>query len=91
MKSKTTRDFWKLFQQLPKTIQLRAIMTYRRWQTNSYHPSLHFKPVGINLPIYSVRIGYAWRALGLWKGDTITWFWIGSHEEYNQVIKSWRH
>jgi len=56
MKSKTTRDFWKLFQQLPKTIQLRAIMTYRRWQTNPFHPSLHFKPVGINIPIYSVRM-----------------------------------
>jgi hypothetical protein len=25
-------------------------------------------------------------ALGLLEGDTITWFWIGSHAEYDQLI-----
>lgn len=55
-------------------------MTIRVWLSKE-KKNLHFKPVG-NIPIYSVRIGYAWRALRLWKGDTITWFWIGSHEQY---------
>jgi hypothetical protein len=37
-------------------------------------------------PLYSVRIGTNHRALGLLKGDTITWFWIGTHDEYERVI-----
>jgi hypothetical protein len=35
---------------------------------------------------YSIRIGRNWRALGLWKGDTIEWFWIGSHEQYDEEL-----
>ena len=27
-----------------------------------------------------------YRALGLWEGDTITWFWIGSHAEYDTLL-----
>ena len=27
-----------------------------------------------------------WRALGVVEGDHITWFWIGSHSDYEQLI-----
>jgi hypothetical protein len=30
-------------------------------------------------------LGY--RALGLLKGDTVTWFWIGTHDEYERLLK----
>jgi hypothetical protein len=30
-----------------------------------------------------VRIGEHYRAVGLRDGDVIAWFWIGTHEEYN--------
>jgi hypothetical protein len=50
------------------------------------HPGLRFKRVSKNEPIYSVRIGLHYRAVGLVKDDTITWFWIGSHDEYERVI-----
>jgi hypothetical protein len=86
MKSKTTRQFWKLFDRLPKTVQLQAVIAYRRWRQDPYHPGMHFKQVGKKVPVYSVRIGKSWRVLGLLKGDTITWFWIGSHEEYNKLL-----
>ena len=86
MKSKTTREFWKLYDRLPKTIQLQAVIAYRCWRQNPYQPSLHFKKVGKTVPVYSVRIGKNWRALGLLKEDTITWFWIGSHEDYNKLL-----
>jgi len=42
------------------------------------HPSLHFKKVG---PYRSVRVGIAYRALGIEDRDTIVWFWIGNHDE----------
>jgi len=34
-----------------------------------------------------VDIGYHYRALGEKIGDTIEWYWIGSHEDYNNMLK----
>jgi hypothetical protein len=31
-----------------------------------------------------VRIGDHYRALGLREGDIVSWFWIGTHEQYNR-------
>jgi hypothetical protein len=28
------------------------------------------------------------RALGLLKGDTMHWFWIGPHDEYERILRS---
>lgn len=36
--------------------------------------------------LYSVRIGLSYRAVGLLKADTVTWFWIGTHDEYDRLI-----
>ena len=35
--------------------------------------------------IYSVRIGLSYRAVGLYEGDTIIWYWIGSHADYDHL------
>ncbi len=50
-------------------------------------PSLFFKRVKESQPLYSVRIGLAYRAVGLLKADTVTWFWIGTHDDYDPLIK----
>lgn len=34
----------------------------------------------------SVRINRNFRALGIWEGDTLTWYWIGSHHNYERFI-----
>ncbi len=85
MKSVTTERFRKAFENLPKEIQERARKGYNLWKQDSYHPSLHFKQVTIK-PIYSVRIGLSYRALGIKQEETMIWFWIGSHEDYNKLI-----
>ena len=36
--------------------------------------------------IYSVRIGLGYRALGLLEGTVVTWFWIGSHADYDRIL-----
>lgn len=36
--------------------------------------------------IYSIRIGQGYRALGERAGNEITWYWIGSHSEYDKLI-----
>ena len=34
----------------------------------------------------SVRVGIAYRALGVEDSESIVWFWIGSHVEYERLI-----
>ena len=51
------------------------------------HPSLDFKRVGKNVSVYSVRVGIGWRALGLKENDVVVWFWIGSHAEYDRLLR----
>lgn len=87
MKSYVTADFIASFRALPDSVKDQARKSYRLWRANPYHPSLHFKRVHPTEPLYSVRIGLGWRALGLLEDDSITWFWIGSHGEYDRLIK----
>ena len=86
MKSQLTDDFLRCFGRLPEEVRARARRMYRLWQTDPSHPSLRFKRVHSREPVYAVRVGLGWRALGLVEGDTITWFWIGSHAEYDRLI-----
>jgi hypothetical protein len=88
MKSRTNADFWDLFRQLPVEEQDRAKEAYRWWQDNPNHNSLHFKRVSRQYQIYSVRVGLGYRALGLRDGDTVTWYWIGTHAEYDRLLRS---
>jgi hypothetical protein len=36
--------------------------------------------------VYSVRIGLGYRALGILEGSVVTWFWIGSHADYDRLV-----
>jgi hypothetical protein len=56
------------------------------WKENPRHASLNYKQVHSRDPIYSVRIGLAYRAIGVLEDDTMIWFWIGSHEAYNSML-----
>ena len=88
MKSKVLPGFKKAFKGLPKEIKQQAKKAYKRWKQNPFEKSLQFKQIHPTKPIYSVRITLDWRALGIRNPkDLTTWFWIGSHEEYNKLIK----
>lgn len=84
MKSSTTPDFWASFQSLPPEIRSRARTAYRLWQQNPRHPSLRFKKIG---SVWSVRVGGGYRALALLQEGTYFWFWIGTHDEYQRLLK----
>jgi hypothetical protein len=86
VKSKREKEFNKLFSRLPRHIQNQAKEAYRLFKANPYYPSLHFKCIDTQESIYSVRVGRNYRVVGVWKGDTIYWFWIGSHEDYNNLF-----
>lgn len=34
-----------------------------------------------------MKIGMGWRVLGAAEGDEIVWFWIGSHNDYDKLLK----
>lgn len=87
MKARTTKSFWKHYWVLSPEVRQRAQQAYALWRENPSHPSLFFKRVKESQPLYSVRIGLGYRALGLLKEDTVTWFWVGGHDEYDRLIK----
>jgi hypothetical protein len=39
-------------------------------------------------PIFSVRIGLDWRAVCVRTGDVVLWYFIGSHADYDRLIKT---
>ena len=87
MRSQATPKFWRFYGHLPRGMQQRARKAYRLWQANPSHPSLRFKRVDDQEPIYSVRITEDYRALGILEGDTVIWYWIGSHDEYQRLLR----
>ncbi len=86
MRSKVTDGFRKRFKRLPPAIQKQARAAYHLWKVNPYYPGLHFKCIDPVESIYSVRIGLHYRAVGTKVGDTIIWYFIGTHEEYNHLL-----
>lgn len=88
MNSYTTRQFRQLFVSLPRHVQLQARQTYQLFRQNAAHPGLHFKRVHDVPPIYSARVGIGYRAAGVRDGETIAWFWIGSHANYDRLLEN---
>ena len=50
-----------------------------------FHPSLHFKQVKHEEDTWSARVGIGYRVLGIREKDRVTWFWIGSHSDYDKL------
>ena len=87
MTSSVTKEFRQQLARLPAAVQEQAARAYAVWRSNPYHNSLQFKRVSQRQPIYSVRVGLGYRALGLREGDHLYWFWIGSHAEYDDLLR----
>jgi hypothetical protein len=87
VRSNVTRGFRDRLAQLPTAVQDQAARAYAIWRSDPQYPSLQFKRVSQSQPVYSVRIGIGYRALAFRDGDQVTWFWIGSHAEYDAMLK----
>jgi len=82
MKSSALPSFWAAYRSLDHVTRQQAGKAYLLWAENPFHPSLHFKCINAEEAVWAVRISRGWRALGTWEGDTVTWFWIGNHDDY---------
>ena len=78
-------SFWTAYELLPSSIQELADRNYELLKQNPRHPSLQFKRVG---RYWVVRVRLRYRALSVEVDDGFVWFWIGSHAEYDRLIKS---
>jgi len=76
--------FWAAYEALPLAVRKLADADYELLKRDPRHPSLRFKKVG---RYWSVRIGRSYRALALEVEDGYLWFWIGSHADYDKLIR----
>lgn len=88
MRSRATPRFWTAYRVLPADIRRLAEKAYRLFRRDPGHQSLRFKKIHKGDKLYSVRISYGYRAVGLVDGDQITWIWIGSHGEYDRLLRT---
>ena len=44
----------------------------------------HFKCINRVEQLWFVRITQGYLAIGILGGETVTWFWIGNHDEYER-------
>ena len=88
MISKATRRFWKCYKALEPDLKRQAKDSYLKFKKDPYYLVLNFKQIHSTKPIYSVRISLEYRALGVFNENTIIWMWIGSHAEYDKLIKN---
>ncbi len=88
MKSVQTEEYHTLFAQLPHNVQKQARKANRLFEEDPYYPSLHFKCVNKEKSWYSVRVNKSYRVIGKKEGDTVIWFFIGTHADYDRIWKS---
>lgn len=86
MKSATLPSFWEHYEKLSPDIRARAKKAYRLWLDDPFHPALRFKCINKPENIWSARITLGYRAIGILGDDIVSWFWIGSHDEYERFF-----
>jgi hypothetical protein len=84
MKHFATPAFWETYQRLPPSVRATADKNYELLKVDPRHPSLHLKKVG---NYWSARVGRGHRALATDVDGSLVWFWIGSHKDYDDLIK----
>ena len=77
-------SFWDCYRELPASIQELADRNFELLKSNPRHPSLYLKKVG---RYWSVRVGRKYRALAVKTEEGLIWFWIGTHAEYNRLVR----
>ncbi len=77
------RNFWALYDSLPKEVQEQARKQYELFAQTLFIPHCALKQVG---PLWSVRVSRSYRALAVGRGEQFFWFWIGSHSDYDRLI-----
>ena len=90
MISITNDHFWECYRELPEQTKKEAKKAYRKFKKNPFHPSLNFKRIHSTRPIFSLRITKDYRTVGIQQNNQVIWFWIGSHNDYDNLLRQIR-
>ncbi|TCO93557.1 hypothetical protein EV701_104261 [Chthoniobacter flavus] len=71
---------------MPPEIRAQAREACVRFMSDPSHPALHFKKLEGYEGVWSVRINKQYRGVGHRQGDTIEWFWIGTHNDFDKAF-----
>lgn len=82
--SQVSPEFWEQYNELPAEVQNLSNKAYRLFLADPWHPSLALKKVG---PFWSARISLGYRVVGYRRNNEFFWFWIGSHAEYDRLLR----
>ena len=82
MRHFASTKFWDRYEALPADIRDLADKNFLLLKSDLRHPSLHFKKLGNH---WSARVGAHYRALAVEVDGGMTWFWIGTHAEYDRI------
>ncbi|MDE2383043.1 MAG: hypothetical protein KGO53_00375 [Alphaproteobacteria bacterium] len=85
MRHRAEAGFWQQYEALPASIRRLADKNFALLTENPSHPSLRFK--NIKEDVWSVRVGLNHRALAFREDAAFTWFWIGTHAEYDKLLR----
>ncbi|RWN21538.1 MAG: hypothetical protein EOR94_09280 [Mesorhizobium sp.] len=77
-------SFWEAYEKLPSAIRAKADRRFERLRSHPFDPSLHFKQVG---RYWSARVDDNYRAVATRTNDDVVWFWIGTHADYDHLLK----
>jgi len=77
-------SFWAAYGKLPSSVRAKADSSFAKLRADPFHPSLHFKQVG---RYWSARVDLNYRAVATRDQDDMIWFWIGTHSEYDRLLK----
>lgn len=84
MNPHTTESFRDALRALSSEARKRARNAYERFKDDPFSPGLHFEEVNARKHIWSARVTHNIRALGIRDREEITWYWIGTHREYEK-------
>jgi hypothetical protein len=85
--SRTSKRFRALLAALPVDVRRQALKAYRLFETDPSHPGLNFELIDPKLGLWSARVNEGYRVLGTRQGADILWIWIGTHTEYEKLIR----
>jgi len=83
-RSLAVSDFWVCYDRLPMGVRSLADKKFALFQENPFHPSLGLQQKG---EVWTADIGRSYRALAWRQANDFHWYWIGSHEAYNKLLR----
>ncbi len=84
MTSRATRRFWKLYHAMPETARAQAREAFKLFSANPAHPGISLERLRSDPDSWSVRVSRDYRAVARKHDDTMIWYWIGTHAEFDR-------